>query len=205
MKTATMALIGAVAWLLPAAPAAAQDAAILAEFDVRVAAYVVLQREVRRGIEPEHIVDPHIREVSGALLAARLRVARAEAQPGDIFTPAIREILVARVRRAVTDEDIDWVLMDLYRRGLPRLGDTIVNASYPPDIAVRPPREILAVLPALPNELGYRLIGRDVVLWDELASIVVDVLPLALNEPQIWRQDSASRGPSCGTAVPRRR
>jgi len=36
------------------------------------------------------------------------------------------------------------------------------------------------VLPALPPELQYRMVGRDLVLVDVHASLIVDILPQAL-------------------------
>jgi hypothetical protein len=62
-----------------------------------------------------------------------------------------------------------------------------LNASYPDTIAVRPAAEVLTVLPHVPMPaLGYRLIGRDVVLWDEAAAIVVDIVFEALPPPRVW-------------------
>jgi hypothetical protein len=46
---------------------------------------------------------------------------------------------------------------------------------------------LLGALPPVPGALGYRLIGRDLVLWDEDAGLVVDVVVEALPEPRIWR------------------
>jgi hypothetical protein len=42
---------------------------------------------------------------------------------------------------------------------------------------------LLAVLPALPEELEYRFIGRDLVLVDVHADLIVDVLKDALPVP----------------------
>jgi hypothetical protein len=39
------------------------------------------------------------------------------------------------------------------------------------------PPQLLQVLPPLPPELQYRIIGRSLVLWDHHANLVVDYLP----------------------------
>jgi hypothetical protein len=44
---------------------------------------------------------------------------------------------------------------------------------------------MLAGLPELPGELEYRFLGRDLLLVDVLANLVVDVLHDALPEPEI--------------------
>jgi hypothetical protein len=40
----------------------------------------------------------------------------------------------------------------------------------------------LAALPKLPKELEYRFLGRDLVLWDLHAGLIVDFIPRALAE-----------------------
>jgi hypothetical protein len=36
---------------------------------------------------------------------------------------------------------------------------------------------MLAVLPPLPAELQYRIVGRSLVLWDFHADLIVDIMP----------------------------
>jgi hypothetical protein len=49
---------------------------------------------------------------------------------------------------------------------------------------------LLEVLPALPQGLQYRLVGRDLILLDLDANLVVDILPEALPRPAL---DPAAR------------
>lgn len=39
------------------------------------------------------------------------------------------------------------------------------------------PPQLLAVLPRLPDELQYRILGSALVLWDHHANLIVDFLP----------------------------
>jgi hypothetical protein len=158
-----------------------------AAFDASVAEYLALRERLRSSVLPEHIIDPHIQGVRGVLLAVHIRDARGEAFPGDIFTPAMSDWIRDALHQTFDGTDVDRLLTERYPGRLPNADAVELNASYPDTIAVRPPPEVLAVLPRVPMpELGYRLIGRDVVLWDEEAAIVVDIVFDALPRPRIW-------------------
>ena len=55
-----------------------------------------------------------------------------------------------------------------------------VNAEYPPGAprSTVPP-SLLLTLPPLPECLHYRFVGRDLVLVDSVAQLIVDFLPAA--------------------------
>jgi hypothetical protein len=59
-----------------------------------------------------------------------------------------------------------------------------VNMAWPTEVTFEfVPPQLLQVLPPLPVELQYRIIGRDLVLWDHHADLIVDFLPGAfINE-----------------------
>jgi hypothetical protein len=159
---------------------------LLAVFNARVEDYLALRQDVRREVAPEHIIDPRIREVSGALLAVRLQKARAGAEANDVFPAALGDIIRERLHEALDATEVDILLMSLYPDGVPVL-TTCVNAHYDSTVAVAPPVSVLSALPPLPGVLGYRMIGRDIALWDEEAHIVVDVVPSALPAPHVWK------------------
>jgi hypothetical protein len=58
-----------------------------------------------------------------------------------------------------------------------------VNADYPAgrSIAMMPP-SLLAALPRLPPELRYGFVGRDLILWDPHAGLIVDFVANAIPE-----------------------
>jgi hypothetical protein len=58
--------------------------------------------------------------------------------------------------------------------------EPVVNGKFSWDNATPTPLCFLAVLPELPNFLQYRFVGRDLVLVDIEADLIVDVLPRAL-------------------------
>jgi hypothetical protein len=177
-----------VALLGGASVLAAQELAdVTAGFDASVARYLAVRERLRSSIRPEHIIDPNIREISGALLAARIQEARGEAAAGDVFTPAMSDWIREALHRGFDATEVDALLAASYPRGLPAPDAAQLSASYADTVAVRVPAAVLAALPVVPlPELGYRLIGRDLVLWDEDAEIVVDIVAEALPAPRIW-------------------
>lgn len=180
------ALLGAIL-LGPGGLAAQSLAEVTADFDASVAEYLALRERLRSSIVPEHIIDPHIREIGGALLAVRISDARSGATAGDVFTLAMSDRIRDALHQSFDGPEVDALLAERYPRGLPDPDAAQLSASYAEKVAVRAPAAILAVLPRVPMpELGYRLIGRDVVLWDEEAAIVVDIVFEALPAPRIW-------------------
>jgi hypothetical protein len=150
-----------------------------------VSDYLTLRSQLRQGVAPEHISDPQIRIISGALLAARIRDARAGATIGDIIPAALADVIRDRLQRAFDPTEIDAILTALYPSGLPSELPRI-NEHYTYRVAVAPPVSILSALPPLPGVLGYRLIGRALVVWDEEAEMVIDAVLEALPEPHVW-------------------
>jgi hypothetical protein len=182
-----------------------------AVFQARLADYLVLRDTLRQTVAPEHIIDPRIREVSGALLAAKIRQAREAAGANDIVPFALADVIRDRLHRAFDPTEVDVLLMNLYPGGVPT-EPAAINRHYGDNIAVPPPVAVLSALPPLPGVLGYRLIGRDIVLWDEEAHIVIDVVMAALPEPRIWKflevssaalREQVRQGLSAGDLDPR--
>lgn len=160
---------------------------VTAGFEASVGDYLALRQRLHSTIMPEHIVEPHIREISGALLAARIREARRGATTGAVFTAMMSDWIRDALHQTFDGTDVDALLADWYPHGFPEPGTARPNASYAETIVVRPPAVVLAVLPPVPMPaLGYRLIGRDVVLWDEEAALAVDIVFEALPAPHIW-------------------
>jgi hypothetical protein len=148
---------------------------VMADFSARVSAYVELRDELRKGTPALAVGDPaQVRHAVDAL-AARIRVARAGARRGDIFTPTIsREFKKVLVQT----DDTTWA--DIVDDN-PGEFSTRINGSYPekkPFSTV--PANILAALPRLPDDVEYRFLGRHLILLDTRASVIVDWIPYAM-------------------------
>ena len=58
-----------------------------------------------------------------------------------------------------------------------------VNGDYPAGRSISPmPTCLLAALPPLSPELQYRFVGRDLILWDVHAGLIVDFVTNAIPE-----------------------
>jgi hypothetical protein len=69
------------------------------------------------------------------------------------------------------------------RHGEPTEMELQINQSYPEKVPLQStPPTLLLNLPELPKGLEYRILGRELVLRDSDANIVVDYIPNALPE-----------------------
>ena len=159
----------------------------LTEFDARIDHYVALHRRLERSLPPEQLFDDW-EEMSEARdgLADAIRDARPNARPGDIFSPGFREVVTKRVEETLAraDYDLAAVLGAINDEVVPGGPRVKVNRRFPWEhvgAAMWP--ALLQVLPALPRELEYRFVDRDLVLVDLHADLVVDILKEALPKP----------------------
>jgi hypothetical protein len=162
------------------APATHQDGNVVTQFNTRVWAYVELRSELEKGL-PVLAVTENRAETRRAdrALAQRIRVARAKAKQGDIFTPAIG----VEFRKALLREmnAHTWkVIMD----DNPGDFEAQINGAYPEGkpLSTVPPN-MLAVLPRLPDDVEYRFVGRHLILLDTRAMVILDRIPFAIQCP----------------------
>ena len=150
---------------------------IVADFSARVWDYSELRSELEKGLPPLTVTDnpAEIRRAVRAL-AKRIRVARAEAREGDMFTPTIsvefRKALIlemnANTWAAIMDDnpgEFSNQINDTYPEGKPL-------STVPPNI--------LAALPRLPQDIQYRFLGRHLILLDTRANLILDRIPYAI-------------------------
>jgi hypothetical protein len=120
--------------------------------------------------------DP--KEVSGRekALADEIRVERAGAQQGDVFSPsAAREIglVVADDFNGRPLRDQKAILVEVPMKVPPA-----INTDYPTTLPLATvPPSLLLKLPTLPEELEYRFLGRHLILRDIKANLIVDFIP----------------------------
>ena len=205
MSTLPGTLIAAVLLLSPGHRAAAQlpplagcpgDARTILEdvvatqtFQERVAAYVTLH-QLLEGPLPPLVVGRDLGPVRSAMRALQMRVqtARIGARQGEIITPQVERMFRRNIAACLTREE--WAAlfaeMKYDEQGRPVAAPPAlhVNTAWPKEVGFEfVPPQLLQVLPRLPAELQYRIIGRDLVLWDHHADLIVDFLPGAfINE-----------------------
>lgn len=149
----------------------------------RVDDYVALHRRVEAPLPPS-VVTADVEAIFARrnALAAAIRAARPEARRGDVFSPPTAQYfkeLVAEALRKGAIRNMLAIVEDENTVHVPAR----VNADYPAgrSIAMMPPC-LLAALPPLPPELRYGFVGRDLILWDVEAGLIVDFVPHAIPE-----------------------
>jgi hypothetical protein len=165
-------------------PLSETDAQALATMNDRITAYVALHTKLEAGLPalpkeatPQQI-DRNQRE-----LEKRVRAARADAKPGDIFTaqaqPVIKRLLAAvfsgpegkQLKASIMDENV----VD------PKTLKVTVNSRYPDTVPLTTiPPEVLQTLPKLTEDLEYRFVGDWLILLDTHAHVVADYIADAL-------------------------
>lgn len=115
-------------------------------------------------------------------LQSEIRRRRADATQGDIFTPEIRAFIRERFQPILKGEDGQDVRARLSDDAPdPDAVQLDVNAAYPAGLPFpTTPWPLLAALPTLPQGLAYRVIGRDLILLDQPADLIVDYMRNAI-------------------------
>jgi hypothetical protein len=163
--------------------AAVEQADPRAVFLQRVDAYVDLHRRLEVGLPPQVVTADLERLFDPTLALAReIRRVRADAHQGDVFSPAVADYFRVVIAEALRHGGIVDFLAIVEDDNEVRVAPT-VHGDYPAgaSISFMPPC-LLEALPRLPEELEYRFLGRDLVLWDLHAGLIVDFIPRALAE-----------------------
>ena len=162
----------------------APDGAAVAEFSRRVQAYVELRARLQTGAaelaesaRPEDIAEAE------QTLAVRIRGARPAAQRGDIFAPEVERrfrALLGPELRGTAGQNNRGIIWD--EGPGPGAFTPRVNAAYPKDqpLATMPPT-LLETLPALPEGIEYRFVGRHLILRDARANLIIDFVRNAIS------------------------
>ena len=151
------------------------DKTLVADFRRRAGGYMKLQEKLQKQ-GTRQTVRAGVGEnlVSRNALAMRLRVARHDARPGDIFTPPIAMAL----RRAMDPELRGLAALrtrESIREDAPDIFVLVVNGDYPAGASRSTmPANVLKILPPLPTGLEYRIVDTHLILMDVDANLVVD-------------------------------
>jgi hypothetical protein len=153
-----------------------QDARILLDFSNFVQTYVTLHKQQESSLPPlKQTVEPAKIVEHQQLLAAKIRSARVNAVEGEIFTPEVRKALLPIIRRHFRGPYAGPSHLTI-KQGNPVKMRLHINEVYPEGIPwTTVPPSLLQNLPRLPKEVEYRIVDRDLILWDVKANLVVDV------------------------------
>jgi hypothetical protein len=159
------------------------DPVAVAEFETRIRGYVSLHRRLE-GATPTVKVSDDYAQVLAAIeaLATKIRAARRDARRGDVFTPAVECWFREMLDRSLKGCDIAALHAAINEENPPNMVFALtINGPWPKGASLGPvPPRLLADLPHLPDDLQYRFLDRDLVLWDSHANLVVDYIRRAL-------------------------
>jgi len=160
------------------------DAKQVADFRAKVEAYNTLRADLAKASPPlKETTDAGAIGNAEKSLAAKIRAARANAQRGDIFTPATEALFRRLVRPQVTGSADAADNRAIIKDDGPKPGDVPfkVNGEYPKDAPLSTvPPDVLKALPPLPENLQYRFVGRHLILYCTNGNLIVDYMPNAL-------------------------
>jgi hypothetical protein len=154
----------------------------LQAFNDRVTAYGVLHRRLEGPAPgPNAPTDSHTLALSRRYLAAAIKAARPNARQGDIFAPAVADAFRAIIATALEGHGEDALMQQLLEPDARAFTfHPHVYDPFPVWASHEMPALLLPRLPPLPEDVEYRLIDHDLVLWDRHADLIVDVLPDAV-------------------------
>jgi hypothetical protein len=157
------------------------NAVIIKDFLKRVDTYVALHKKFEDTLPPlpkqttPQIIDQHERA-----LAKLIQEGRKGAKQGDLFTTRMQSLVRGLLRPVFAGADgahVRTEIMDNEYKGNVVLTP---NARYPDEIPVSTvPPQVLANLPKLAEELEYRFVRQNLILFDPHAHIIPDWVPQA--------------------------
>jgi hypothetical protein len=158
-----------------------ETARVMSQFRSRVDDYVALRKRAAKDAPAfKETNDPAKIKAAQEALAARIRVLRAGARPGDVFVPEVRPVfrrLLASELKGEDGRDAKAILKDDAPPSVPLK----INEKYPEKAPLPTvPVNILTNLPPLPKEVEYRLVRKDLLLFDPEAEIIVDYIARAM-------------------------
>jgi hypothetical protein len=158
---------------------AASPEQIAADLQGRAKQYLDFRKKVA-GSSPKSNSTPSKITSAQNDLANKIRVARARAKQGEIFTPEITRYVRRQIASRLSGRDGKRIRASL-RHAEPVNITLQINQRYPDNVPLQStPPSLLMSLPQLPAGLEYRLVGKELVIRDVDANIVVDYVANAL-------------------------
>ena len=160
---------------------ASAEAAAIKQFDEAIGKYMALRRKLRSEVAGP-VKDSSSSQVTNAsdALAGAIERARQDAHVGSIFKESVAAVIKRRISDAVRTENLVSVLAEIDDEGKAGLSPKVhLRLPVSAQMATMP-ASLLNVLPQLPKELEYRILGRYLVLRDVDASLILDYIPAAV-------------------------
>ncbi|MDQ3486778.1 MAG: hypothetical protein M3468_03475, partial [Acidobacteriota bacterium] len=165
--------------LLLAEPVGAQldSRAEMAAFQTRLGAYTEMHRKLEGPLPPLQVTKD-MDEVHRLMDELRGRIRTARGTRGTLITPGLIEAFKQVIGSALTLADVVNVSEEIEEHTPPRMAKVRVNQPLPgnaPFVTIPPP--LLRALPELPPELRYVALSGALIIWDQHADLVIDIMP----------------------------
>ena len=161
----------------PRAEIPAQHRKAVAAFEGRVKEYA----RMREGLEeklpklPKESTPEQIQAHKTAF-EEMVRSARADAKPGNAFTPEVAQYIRTTIRREFGGRErqkLRETVQEAETKGVPLR----VNYTYPDSKElIEMPPTLLLRLPQLPKQVRYRFVGRNLLLVDRENGLIIDYM-----------------------------
>src|SRR5688572_22919498 len=156
------------------------------EFADLIGKYMEIQKKAAGSIPsiPKETKDAALIVKHQQELAAAIRALRPKALVGEVFSPTVRQMFVTTIKQKTEGKDGAAARTTILGEGNPKSAESpaeikiAVNSTYPSTAPLSTvPPSILMALPSLPKELQYRFVGRNLILLDTEANLIVDFIP----------------------------
>jgi hypothetical protein len=145
----------------------------------RVGTYATLHKSIESTLPAVKSTDlPEMITAHQLALARKIREARPSAKRGEIFTEHATRAFRITIREEFQGPQGRNARTTI-RQGAPLTKLHLqVNEPYPDGVPFTTvPPTLLLRLPKLPDQVAYRIVGRDLILLDVAANLVVDEIP----------------------------
>jgi hypothetical protein len=163
---------------------AASPQGAFAEFNQRLLDYVAIHEKAVASVPLLPASDdPALIAKHQEAIANAIRKARPNASPGDLFVPAVQSALMDLLKRELSGQKGESARETILGEGNPKSSESraavnlSVNAIYSTKAPLSTvPASLLGALPQLPEALEFRFVGRDLILRDTKANLILDIL-----------------------------
>ena len=158
-------------------------------FSARIDTYIQMHRRIE-GPVPPLAASQDIAEVRKLMADVRRRIKHEGAgDQGRFFTRDLTLVLRKQIATVMTRQDVKYLVDDVVEHTPPGLPPIRVYEPLPADapfVQISP--RLFKVMPPLPPELRYVVLGKGLVLWDHHADLVIDIAPGLFDPKAFWSQ-----------------
>jgi ribosomal protein S18 len=159
------------------------------EFQAGIDKYMEIHRKAVSSVPsiPKETTDTALIAKHQEQIAEAIRGLRPNALVGEVFTPGVRQLIVTTIKQKVDGKAGESAKATILGEGNPKSAESPapvnlrVNGTYPSKAPLSTvPPSVLMALPMLPKELEYRFVGKNLILRDVPADLIVDFIPNAM-------------------------